>query len=302
MRYLTKKHLSRRTLLRGAGIALGLPFLESMLPAGVRSAAAAGAPRTRLACIYIPHGCVMDQWRPTATGRDFELDADAAVARAVPQPSERRQRPQAARRLRRRVVGGREPRPLVAVLAHLHARRLRPFADVGRSARGAAHRPRDAAAVARARARSRLLDLVSHAANAAADGDESARRVRALARRRQHARGTRGAAAAAFELARFRDGPSRGFAARLAGPGPRAHGPLFDRRPRARAAPLARRGFPARRARGAREAERHPRRLRRARDADVRPARARVGRRSHAHRDLHDRRASSATVCIRAAA
>jgi hypothetical protein len=73
MRYLTKKHLSRRTVLRGAGITLALPFLESMLPAGVRSAAAAGAPRTRLACIYIPHGCVMDQWRPTATGRGFEL-------------------------------------------------------------------------------------------------------------------------------------------------------------------------------------------------------------------------------------
>ena len=49
MRYLTKKHLSRRTVLRGAGITLGLPFLESMLPAGVRSAAAAGAPRARLA-------------------------------------------------------------------------------------------------------------------------------------------------------------------------------------------------------------------------------------------------------------
>jgi len=73
MRYLTKKHLSRRTVLRGAGITLALPFLESMLPAGVRSAAAAGAPRTRLACIYIPHGSVMDQWRPTATGRGFEL-------------------------------------------------------------------------------------------------------------------------------------------------------------------------------------------------------------------------------------
>ena len=73
MRYLTKKHLSRRTVLRGAGITLALPFLESMLPAGVRSATAAGAPRTRLACIYIPHGCVMDQWRPAATGRGFEL-------------------------------------------------------------------------------------------------------------------------------------------------------------------------------------------------------------------------------------
>jgi hypothetical protein len=52
-------------------VALGLPFLESMLPAGVRNASAAGVPRSRLACIYIPHGCVMQQWQPAATGRDF---------------------------------------------------------------------------------------------------------------------------------------------------------------------------------------------------------------------------------------
>ncbi len=71
MRYLTKKHLSRRTVLRGAGVALALPLLESMLPAGVRSASAAGVPRSRLACIYIPHGCVMAQWQPATTGRDF---------------------------------------------------------------------------------------------------------------------------------------------------------------------------------------------------------------------------------------
>src|SRR5262245_1803167 len=71
MRYLTKKHLSRRTVLRGAGVAVALPFLESMLPAGVRNASAAGVPRARLACVYIPHGCVMDQWLPAATGRDF---------------------------------------------------------------------------------------------------------------------------------------------------------------------------------------------------------------------------------------
>ena len=38
MRYLTKKHLSRRTVLRGAGVAIALPFLESMIPAGVRDA------------------------------------------------------------------------------------------------------------------------------------------------------------------------------------------------------------------------------------------------------------------------
>jgi hypothetical protein len=71
MRYLTKKHLSRRTVLRGAGVALALPLLESMIPAGIRNASAAGVPRARFACVYIPHGCVIDQWRPTTDGRGF---------------------------------------------------------------------------------------------------------------------------------------------------------------------------------------------------------------------------------------
>lgn len=73
MRYLTKKHLSRRTLLRAGGAALALPLLESMIPAGRRWASAAGAPRARLACIYIPHGCVWDRWSPATTGRGFVL-------------------------------------------------------------------------------------------------------------------------------------------------------------------------------------------------------------------------------------
>ena len=73
MRYLTKKHLSRRTVLRGAGVALGLPLLESMIPAGTRRASAAGVPRSRVAFIYIPHGAVMDRWTPAAIGRDYEL-------------------------------------------------------------------------------------------------------------------------------------------------------------------------------------------------------------------------------------
>ena len=71
MRYLTKRHLSRRTVLRGAGVALALPLLESMIPAGMRRASAAGVPRARLACLYIPHGCVMQQWMPATVGRDF---------------------------------------------------------------------------------------------------------------------------------------------------------------------------------------------------------------------------------------
>jgi Protein of unknown function (DUF1552) len=73
MRYLTKKHLSRRTVLRGAGAAIALPLLESMIPAGIRSANAAGAPRSRLACVYIPHGCIMNRWVPAATGQGFEF-------------------------------------------------------------------------------------------------------------------------------------------------------------------------------------------------------------------------------------
>src|SRR5262252_3678142 len=73
MRYLTGKHLSRRTLLRGAGVALALPLLESMLPAGMRRASAAGKPRARLACIYIPHGCIMSRWVPPTTGGGFEF-------------------------------------------------------------------------------------------------------------------------------------------------------------------------------------------------------------------------------------
>src|SRR5688572_13830249 len=72
MVYLTRRHLSRRALLRGAGAALALPFLESMIPAGVARAAAAG-PRTRLACVYVPHGAVMSKWTPGQLGTGFEF-------------------------------------------------------------------------------------------------------------------------------------------------------------------------------------------------------------------------------------
>lgn len=71
--YLTKRHLSRRTLLRGAGVALALPFLESMLPAGATRAADATSVRSRLACIYVPHGAVMSKWTPTDVGTQFEF-------------------------------------------------------------------------------------------------------------------------------------------------------------------------------------------------------------------------------------
>jgi hypothetical protein len=71
MNFLTQKHLSRRTFLRGAGGTLALPFLESMVPAGGQTAAA--VPRTRLAFIFFPHGVTMNKWVPAGTGADFEF-------------------------------------------------------------------------------------------------------------------------------------------------------------------------------------------------------------------------------------
>jgi hypothetical protein len=71
--FITKKHLSRRTLLRGAGAAIALPLLDSMIPARTALAQTAAAPKTRLGCIYIPHGVTMDKWTPATTGRGFEL-------------------------------------------------------------------------------------------------------------------------------------------------------------------------------------------------------------------------------------
>jgi len=73
MRYLTQKHLSRRTLLRGAGVAVALPLLESMIPAAMRRASAAGTPPKRVAFMYIAHGAVMDRWLPRGASSDLVL-------------------------------------------------------------------------------------------------------------------------------------------------------------------------------------------------------------------------------------
>ena len=73
MAFLTKKHLSRRTFLNGVGVTLAVPFLESMIPARALGQSAAAAPRTRLGCIYFPHGAIMPKWTPAAEGTGFEL-------------------------------------------------------------------------------------------------------------------------------------------------------------------------------------------------------------------------------------
>ena len=72
MAFLTKRHLSRRTFLRGAGVTLALPFLDSMLPAGTLFGQAPARP-TRFGAIYFPHGAIMPKWTPATEGPNFEL-------------------------------------------------------------------------------------------------------------------------------------------------------------------------------------------------------------------------------------
>jgi hypothetical protein len=73
MRFITKKHISRRTVLRGLGTALSLPLLDSMVPAQTPLAKTAASPQIRLGLCFIPHGGVMANWTPTGEGTDFKL-------------------------------------------------------------------------------------------------------------------------------------------------------------------------------------------------------------------------------------
>jgi hypothetical protein len=69
---ITKKSLPRRTLLRGLGATIALPFLDGMVPALTRCVNAA-APVHRLSIVYVPNGIVMSDWTPSAEGSGFEL-------------------------------------------------------------------------------------------------------------------------------------------------------------------------------------------------------------------------------------
>src|SRR4051794_22065457 len=80
--FLTKKHLSRRTVLKGAGVTLALPLLDAMVPAATALAQTAAAPKLRMGFFYMPHGAIMgntshgpelDRWTPRGSGADFTL-------------------------------------------------------------------------------------------------------------------------------------------------------------------------------------------------------------------------------------
>jgi hypothetical protein len=80
--FLTRKHLSRRTVLRGAGVTLALPLLDAMIPAATALAQTAAVPKLRMGFFYIPHGAILgntvhgpelDRWTPKGAGAGFTL-------------------------------------------------------------------------------------------------------------------------------------------------------------------------------------------------------------------------------------
>jgi hypothetical protein len=71
--FVTRKHLTRRTVLRGLGATLGLPLLDAMIPARTALAQTAAKTAPHVGFIYFPHGAVMNRWTPTSQGEIGEL-------------------------------------------------------------------------------------------------------------------------------------------------------------------------------------------------------------------------------------
>jgi hypothetical protein len=69
--FISKKSLSRRTILRGVGTALSLPLLDAMFPALTPAAKAAANPGQRFGVVYFPNGAIIPQFTPKTTGADF---------------------------------------------------------------------------------------------------------------------------------------------------------------------------------------------------------------------------------------
>ena len=86
--FITKKHIPRRAVLKAAGVTLGLPFLDAMVPAGTALAQTAAVPKLRTGFFYLPHGAIMgntshgpalDSWTPSGAGADFKLSTILAA-------------------------------------------------------------------------------------------------------------------------------------------------------------------------------------------------------------------------------
>src|SRR5688500_7962476 len=66
--FIAKKHIPRRTILRGAGAALALPFLEAMVPARTALAQTAASAKPRFVGLFVPHGGAPGYWVPETVG------------------------------------------------------------------------------------------------------------------------------------------------------------------------------------------------------------------------------------------
>ncbi len=197
---IAKKSLPRRTFLRGMGAAVALPFLESMAPAMTPLAQSPARPPLRFGGVYLPNGCVMDNWTPKTTDGSSGDHANPQTVGAVPQPDDRGGQPVSRRRkgiYRSRREFGRlaDWRPGEADGSRRH-----PRGHQHRSGSRQARWPGDAVPVARIRnggflrlrrrMRSRVQlrvhehDFLGLGDCGPADGDRSPRRIRAHVRSR----------------------------------------------------------------------------------------------------------------------
>jgi hypothetical protein len=72
--FISKKHISRRTVLQGVGATITLPLLEAMVPAATAwQKTPAGKTPKRFAFVGFPHGAIMDRWSPKETGTNYTL-------------------------------------------------------------------------------------------------------------------------------------------------------------------------------------------------------------------------------------
>ena len=74
--FIEKKHVPRRTVLKGIGASIGLPLLGAMVPASTAWAdTPAGKTPKRFAFVGFPHGAIMDHWSPAETGTNYTMSA-----------------------------------------------------------------------------------------------------------------------------------------------------------------------------------------------------------------------------------
>ena len=80
--FISKKYLSRRTVLRGLGTSVALPLLDAMVPAATALAQTAANVQPRMGFVFFPHGAVMQRWTPATVGSDFVVPEILAPAAA----------------------------------------------------------------------------------------------------------------------------------------------------------------------------------------------------------------------------